>query len=408
MCPENCAWFPDVGSGLSTIHYFKLNGDENREEWINGEFYVWRPQYITKMHYSNSASKWLACSGTSNCFYGQAPTNGNQQIDLPVIGELSDSDITKVALEMGVSCEGAQTLEVNLECNAWAHENVEVEMWYNLASVIVPPCTEFVNVRNIYVNVDPSDADPILRIEAKRASPTLLQMQGVGSTANAKQGVSIVLPLLKATYDACMELNTHHGQCLEELAGPDVPLRTNHTLQFECLVNNDTSITKCAEWRACLNGTDGLDVLVTVLEAASMVPSSLLQVTAQHALPHDGQELIRTSDCFCINDPDHRACLDPERIDLEAFDCKCWGDLVNKSATEIHEHTCGHSKVCCDWKSTHCATACTSVTPTLLDSSHSLLARRTSNHASVAIQNMDHLTNQRSLEETTLGKTCSD
>jgi hypothetical protein len=262
-------------------------------------------------------------------------------------------------MEMQVTCEGASELLVLLTCSTaglYGRENAEVRVWYNLAPSTVPECeSEESGTRLVKLSLHPSDAHPILRIEVTRKDASIQLV---------RQRLMVRL-LVPAAYDACMELHKNHGQCLKEMDGiMDVALRTNHTLQADCLVSNDDSITGCAEWRACLNDSDGKDTLINVLEAFSMTPSSLFQAAFHPALLHGDHE---TSSCTCIDDPNHRSCVNPETMDLEAFDCQCWGDLQNMSATEINEEACGDANVCCDWKIIHCATSCNPVTSTLLE-----------------------------------------
>jgi hypothetical protein len=306
-----------------------------------------------------------------------------------LVGEMSGSDITAIALELQISCEGVHNLSGQLPCR---HQSLEVRMWYNLEPVTVPPCTRRSQKRPFSIPIAPSDAHPILRIEASKSN---------SSDLFAKQTVNLELPSEPAAIDACMELHTHHGQCLAELTGSlDMPLRTNHTLQFDCLVNEDDTINQCAEWRGCLNGSDGLDTLLTVLEAFSMTPDA----TDETTISHSGQEHALTSNCTCIDDPNHQTCIDPETLDLEAFDCNCFNDLVNMSATELNEETCGRADICCDWKTSHCATTCTWVTSTLLE------ARRTLVHASVLTKHMETPLDEPSslVEKTLLSKCTSD
>jgi hypothetical protein len=294
-------------------------------------------------------------------------------------------------------------------------------MWYNLQPVTVLPCTgegrseRTQEKRPFSLMVDPSDAHPILRIEVSKSNSSL---------SLAEQIINLELPSVSATFDTCMELRAHHGQCLAELGGSgDVPLRSNHTLQFECLVNEDDSINRCAEWRECLSGSDGLDTLKNILEAFSMTPNvnGLLQAADETALSHNGQwsesesesesdngqESNFTSGCTCIDDPNHQTCVDPETMDVEAFDCHCWRDLVKMNGTEINKGACGRADICCDWKASHCATTCTPVnSTTLLEARRTLLSPRTSSVSNKSMQ--PPLDEPGSLEESAVGKTCTD
>jgi hypothetical protein len=396
-CPDDCAWFPDVGACVSQINPVYVSGIDNVEEWIDDKFAVWRPQFITRMHRDSSSSQWFACSGNSSCFFGTRKNGGKREKDARLVGELSDNDIDRIAIEMHIHCEGAAKVKVNLGCGTWSQKNAEVHLWYNLEPVSFQPCGANERVRRVKISVDPSDAHPILRIEAKRAN---------SSIQFARQTVYVSVPKVPATYDACMEFHTHHGQCVEEMAGSlDVPLRTNHTLQYDCLLSNDDSINRCAEWQACLNGTDGFDTLVTVLEAFSMTPNSLLQVTGQPASPRHGQENHLYANCTCTDDANHETCVDPETMDLQAFDCDCAEELKSMNATEIHDQVCARADICCDWKATHCATTCTPITSTLLEDHNTLITKRSTSTQNIKLSG-DESTSD--LDKAVLGKCTSD
>merc|ERR1712232_433976 len=66
-------------------------------------------------------------------------------------------------------------------------------------------------------------------------------------------------------------------------------------------------------------------------------------------------EHVEGSQGNCVDDPNHRTCVDPETFDPEAFDCNCFDRLEQMTISEIRDWACGNADVCCDWKRTYCS-----------------------------------------------------
>jgi len=173
-------------------------------------------------------------------------------------------------------------------------------------------------------------------------------MSRFDANLNASADVEIRFGNVDIGFDHCMKHKAHHGQCLKELAGPDIPLRSNHGLQLQCLTatNSDASqILKCPEWRTCLKSSLGYGVIVKVLGGLSMYSGVSLQEIHSRTNP---------SSTDCQEDLDHHSCVYPSTSDVEAFVCHCYKEIANKSATEINAFACAHSAVCSGWKNCHC------------------------------------------------------
>jgi hypothetical protein len=407
-CPENCVWYVPsniVGHAINasgvcraTLKNLRLVGNQSKER-VNayGDVLAWRPQVVTTERYNNDTSEWESCSGEPNCFFGSTIATEAKKNGPVLIANLTEAAYTTLAMEAQIKCEGAGVANFFIRCSkdtASGPINAQIRIWYNLQQIpfeVGQDCfpsaqwtEKYTPLRRsssepwrnkVRFPINEADAHPILRVEIARKD----------SNATASAMFNIMLTRVSAGYDKCMETKELHGQCLDELVG-NMPLRSNHTLQQECLLTNasqSSSIDKCDEWRGCFNQSVGELLLLNVLNGLSMTSSGVLSqigLLGSHA------------DANCIDDPNHETCVNPTFFDVEAYDCNCFDSLKNKTAEQIHALACNDPAVCCDWKQNHCSS-----TGGLLQ------ARRHGDSSS-----MRHLMNLKDLDSSVLGKTCSD
>jgi hypothetical protein len=347
---------------------------------------AYRPQAITKTRFNTDINDWETCSDSSDCFADIS----NNRLSYPVLkGRLGTPKYSKIALEWQVDCaasdqKGAQArVTLNMICNFqyWFfgtrttnfQRNANVRMWYNYkeitgTSTICDGRTwTLTNILDAHKQFRPKQKDlhSIVRVELSRASGSsiahthfLLMMDGVPSS-----------------FDVCTNFQENHGQCLKELTGKNVPLRSNHTLQLQCLEAADGdaiigTIQKCDAWRACFArapSPEGKTVLTNMLLGLNNlggIPSlAQLAETGEHSKQQVHSGRVRSGlSGLCpgstsisgIDDPDHRTCTDPRTFDIEAFDCNCWDHITDKTPHEINQMACENTDVCCDWKQSHC------------------------------------------------------
>jgi hypothetical protein len=358
-CSDECFWIDNECRGW--IDNVVVGGESHTVAKVNpnGRVKVGRPEFLTTQRFNTETNEWEPCSGDTNCFGSTEPQAIN--------GSITNSNYSKIAIELSIKCAVKASLLTRFYCNNGdpSFHNMEISAWYNHApfNVFKHGCGGAikqwvglpVTVRSI--PIAPHDANPVLRIE----------MSAKNADERAEAAFDLRVQNVPVVFADCMSLKTHHGQCLRVMAGTDVPLRSNHTLQLKCLRTNINNTERqaaidpaCPEWRGCLGNGPPRNVLIKVLKAfhtlGSPVETSLgektdIETRREDKSQHLTKALVHRGSC---NPMDHSTCTDPETFDVEAFDCNCFDELKVMSKEDIHSWACNSTDVCCDWKRDKC------------------------------------------------------
>lgn len=396
-----CAWRgmnANSGTCIEYIGSVDLGGTDSGMKYQAGAPVAQRPELLKREHYDGST--WASCSGTTNCWYGYEPSPSWRYDDMRVnLG--GSSSYSKAAIEFLVKCKTGADSNIKVSYKENDRSDAAVQVWYNLIDKIDDSTSSSGwpgqgNSKELTIPISSDDANPVFRMEVSKLSS--------GTTASLE--AQITVNNVKAWFDSCMEQKQAHSQCMQVFAAGNQDLRSDNAKQLACLDGSTTSAS-CTAWKNCLDLTPGGADTKTTLK-------NVIKAFDNLALMQVQQETISkskwTAGTNCAGGA-YPACEDLSRLDVPAFSCTCYNDLVGKTPGQIRQLACPKKAMCCSWKESNCNDASTytltgSIPGQFLqvddqeDSGKTMLNR--SEQASLA----QEVTEEASLDESLSGKRC--
>jgi len=406
-----CAWRGMSGNSGTCIEYIgsvDLGGTDSGMKYQAGAPVAQRPELLKREHYDGST--WASCSGTADCWYGKEGSRWRQD-DMRVKLDGSSS-YSKAAIEFLVKCKTGADSNIMVTYKENDREDAAVQVWYNLIAKIDDstsssgwPTSRRRNYqgksKELTIPISSDDANPVFRMEVSKLSSRRRR-----KSKTAELEAVITVNNVKAWFDSCMEQKQAHSQCMQVFAAGNQDLRSDNAAQLACLDGSTTSAS-CTAWTDCLDLTPGGADTKTTLK-------NVIKAFDNLALMQVQQETISkskwTAGTDCVGGA-YPACEDLSRLDVPAFSCTCYDDLVGKNPSQIRELACPKKAMCCSWKESNCKDASTytltgSIPGGFLqvddqeDSGKAMLNR--SEQASLA----QEVTEEVSLDESLSGKRC--
>jgi len=393
------------GTCIEDIGSVDLGGTDSGMKYQAGAPVAQRPELLKREHYSGRT--WSSCSGTTNCWYGYQPSNSWRYDDMRVNLQRGSS-YSKAAIEFLVKCKTGADSNIRVSYKEDDRDYAAVQVWYNLIAKISNPRSSsgwpesrrrnyHNHAKELTIPISSDDANPVFRMEVSKLS----------SSKTAKLEAQITVNNVKAWFDSCMEQKQAHSQCMQVFAAGNKDLRSDNADMLACLDGSTTSAS-CTAWTDCLDNTPGGADTKTTLENVIKGVDNLALMQVQHETISKSKWTAGTD---CVGGA-YPACEDLSRLDVPAFSCTCYNDLVGKSPSQIRQLACPKRAMCCSWKESNCNDASTytltgSIPGQFLqvddqqDSGKTMLNR--SEQASLA----QEVTEEASLDESLSGKRCA-
>jgi hypothetical protein len=317
------------------------------------------------------------------------------------------SSYSKAAIEFLVKCKTGTDSNIKVSYAQNDRSNAAVQVWYNLIAKIGDstsssgwPTSRRRNYQNrkkeLTIPISSDDANPVFRMEVSKLSS--------GTTASLEARITV--NNVKAWFDSCMEQKQAHSQCMQVFAAGNKDLRSDNAKQLACLDGSTTS-SSCTAWKNCLDLTPGGADTKTTLK-------NVIKAFDNLALMQVQQETISkskwTAGTDCVGGA-YPACEDLSRLDVPAFSCTCYNDLVGKNPSQIRQLACPKKAMCCSWKESNCNDASTytltgSIPGQFLQVDDQEDSGKTMLNRSEQVSLAQEVTEEASLDESLSGKRC--
>jgi len=404
-----CAWKgmnANTGTCIEYIGSVDLGGTDSDMKYQAGAPVSQRPELLKREHYDGST--WSSCSGTKECWYGYEPSDSWSYDDMRV--ELRQSkSYSKAAIEFLVKCKTGADSNIMVTYKSNDRDDAAVQVWYNLVAQIDDPTVESDwptsrrrnyqgKSKELTIPISSEDEDPVFRMEVSKLSS--------GKTAELE--AQITVNNVKAWFDSCMEQKRAHSQCMQVFADGDETLRSSNTQMLACLDGSGRRRgADCTKWTNCLDSTTGgTDTKATLENLIKAVDNIALMEVQQKAT----SKSTWTAGTDCAGGA-YPACEDLSRLDVPAFSCTCYDDLVGKSPSQIRKIACPKRAMCCSWKEANCEDASQytltgSIPGGLLQVEDQEHSEKTMLNRSKQASPAQEVTEEVSLDESLSGKRC--